>query len=163
MKKSKLILGSSLLALSFGALVVSSMKSNTLRSLPVGEVRAADGSANSFVGQRLRMVGFVSHSPVRRTTAPSSAGTVDVAHFMVEDKGRSVQVTFRDALPDTFRLGGPVQVDGIYAAPGLIEADHVLTKCPSKYDQLKAAPAPRPQTASPAKSAAIEPAHQFVS
>ncbi|HEX8833634.1 MAG TPA: cytochrome c maturation protein CcmE, partial [Abditibacteriaceae bacterium] len=45
-----------------------------------------------------------------------------------------------DALPDTFRAGGPVQVDGTYAAPGSIEAEHVLTKCPSKYEEAKPAP-----------------------
>jgi cytochrome c-type biogenesis protein CcmE len=43
-------------------------------------------------------------------------------------------VEYRDALPDTFHPGGPVQVDGEYFAAGKIRADHVFTKCPSKYE-----------------------------
>jgi len=116
-----------------------------MASLPVDKVRAADNTPKSFVGQRLRIVGFVSHSPLRRSPIQTEAGTVDVAHFEVEDKGSVVQVAFRDALPDTFRAGGPVQVDGRYVSAGIIEADHVLTKCPSKYETVK--PDPKKQKA----------------
>lgn len=140
MKQTKYLFGSIILVSALGALVVTSMKSSTLRAVPVNEVRIADGTEKSFVGQRLRMVGHVAHQKVRRSTSPSSVGNVDVAHFAVEEKGHFVQVTYRDALPDTFRAGGPVQVDGVYTAPGVIQADHVLTKCPSKYDEIKSDP-----------------------
>jgi len=134
--KTKFLLGSLVIVASLVALIATSMKSATLRAVPVHEVRAADNTQKTFVGQRLRLVGFVSHQPVKRSAQASEHGAVDVAHFRVEDKGQAVQVTYRDALPDTFRAGGPVQVDGVYNAAGQIEADHVLTKCPSKYDQM---------------------------
>ena len=144
--KTKFLLGSLVIVASLVTLVATSMKSATLRAVPVHEVRAADNTQKTFVGQRLRLVGFVARAPVRRSTQPSERGAIDVAHFAVEDKGRAVQVTYRDALPDTFRAGGPVQVDGVYNAAGQIQADHVLTKCPSKYDQMP--PVEKPDTTS---------------
>jgi cytochrome c-type biogenesis protein CcmE len=140
MKNIRYLAGGAIICAAMVTLVVTGMRSATMSSVPVDKVRAADGTAKSFVGQRLRVVGFVGHSPLRRKPVQTKAGTVDVAHFEVEDKGKVVQVVFRDALPDTFRAGGPVQVDGRYVSPGKIEADHVLTKCPSKYEEVKPAP-----------------------
>ncbi|HEX8550433.1 MAG TPA: cytochrome c maturation protein CcmE [Abditibacteriaceae bacterium] len=140
MKNARYAVGGAVIFAALGALIVTGMKSATLAAVPVDKVRAADNTEKSYVGQRLRLVGFVAHSPLRRQPIQTPDGTVDVAHFQVEDKGKVVQVAFRDALPDSFRAGGPVQVDGRYIAPGKIEADHVLTKCPSKYEEAKPAP-----------------------
>jgi cytochrome c-type biogenesis protein CcmE len=145
MKNIRYLAGGVTIGVAMIALVAGGMRNATMSSVPVDKVRAADGTTKSFVGQRLRVVGFVAHSPLRRQPVQTEAGTVDVAHFEVEDKGRVMQVVFRDALPDTFRAGGPVQVDGRYVAPGKIEADHVLTKCPSKYEAVK--PAPKKESA----------------
>jgi cytochrome c-type biogenesis protein CcmE len=37
-----------------------------------------------------------------------------------------------------FKAGLPVQVEGVYTAPGELKADQVLTKCPSKYQAEEA-------------------------
>ncbi len=117
-----------------GFLVASSLKSGTLQSVPVAQLRAADGAPKNFVGQRLRMVGFVGPQKVVKTPQQSADGVVNVHKFSVIEGKSAVMVSYTDALPDTFRAGGPVQVDGIYVAPGVMKADHVLTKCPSKYE-----------------------------
>ena len=140
MKNARYAVGGTAIFAALGALVFTGMKSATMAAVPVDKVRRADNTSKSYVGQRLRLVGFVAHSPLRRQPVQTAEGTVNVAHFQVEDKGQIVQVAFRDALPDAFRAGGPVQVDGRYVAPGKIEADHVLTKCPSKYEEAKPAP-----------------------
>ena len=127
------IIGTSVIIAAFVALVATSMRSNTLRAVPVGDLRAADATPHSFVGQRLRVVGFVAADPVQTKFVSSPAGEVAVHAFAVVDRGKRLAVEYRDALPDTFRAGGPVQVDGIYRAAGLMSADRVLTKCPSKY------------------------------
>lgn len=118
----------------FGFLIATSLNSVAMKSLPVHELRAADSSPHSYVGQRLRVVGFVGKKPVESRPMSTDSGTGTVHHFTVVDKGQTLNVIFQDALPDTFRADGPVQVDGVYSAPGVIEADHVLTKCPSKYE-----------------------------
>jgi len=120
-----------------GLLLATSMKSSALRAVPVSEICAQDHTPASFVGRTVRVVGWVSHDKVRSEPVASPAGTVLVSHFSVVDvnhKGSSVAVSFRDALPDTFRAGSPVQVDGLYRAPGQMDAERVLTKCPSKYE-----------------------------
>ena len=130
----KQLVGIGIILIAFVVLVASSMKSNTMRSVPVSQLRAADSSGQSFVGQRLRVVGFVGEQPVRSVTQQTDAGTIKVHRFMVEEENKTLEVEYRDALPDTFRAGGPVQVDGVYSETGLMQADHVFTKCPSKYE-----------------------------
>lgn len=127
-------LGSIAIMGALGFLVVSSLQSGTLKSIPVAQLRAADKAPQNFVGQRLRMVGFVGPQKVVKTPQQSPDGVVNVHKFAVIEGKSAVMVSYTDALPDTFRAGGPVQVDGVYVAPGVMKADHVLTKCPSKYE-----------------------------
>ena len=127
-------IGIGVIVAAFAVLVATSMKSNTVRSIPVGELRASDASGASLVGQCLRVVGFVGTKPVHSVPEQTPSGVIKVHYFTVEDKDKKIAVEYRDALPDTFRAGGPVQVDGLYASAGLMKADHVFTKCPSKYE-----------------------------
>ena len=131
----KYIAGSAFIVGALGFLVFSSLQAGTLKSVPVQDLRAADAKPHSFVGQRLRVVGFVGQTPVKKQPSQTASGVVNIAHFDVVEGKATLQVAYTDALPDTFRAGGPVQVDGVYVAPGVMKADHVLTKCPSKYQQ----------------------------
>lgn len=124
--------GAALLA-AMGFLVVSSLKSGTTQNVPVENLRAKDSSSDSFVGRHLRVVGFVGASPIKYVPRQTGDGLINESHFQVVEGKSSVAVSYTDALPDTFRAGGPVQVDGTYIAPGVLRAEHVLTKCPSKY------------------------------
>jgi cytochrome c-type biogenesis protein CcmE len=137
--QSRYFVGSLLIAGALGFLVTSSLRSGTLKSIPVAQLRAADTAPQSFVGQRLRMVGFVGDGKVTKVPQQTEQGVVSVQKFSVVEGKNTVMVSFTDALPDTFRAGGPVQVDGIYTAPGVMKAEHVLTKCPSKYESEKKA------------------------
>jgi cytochrome c-type biogenesis protein CcmE len=134
----RFVIGTLIIIAAMVSLVASSMRSNTLRAVPVDQLRAADKTPRSFVGQRLRVVGYIGHEAVRKVPLQTPDGLINIAHFLVREKDQTIAVEYRDALPDTFRAGGPVQVDGLYAAPGVMRADHVLTKCPSKYEEVKA-------------------------
>lgn len=135
----RLALGVSVLLGAFGFLLVGGMQSSTLRAIPVSELEATPASTQAHLGQRLRVVGFVGQEPVRRvpdavnTDAGAVGGTGSTQHFLVHDEEKTIAVEYRDALPETFKAGSPVQVDGVYYAPGKLRADRVLTKCPSKY------------------------------
>lgn len=135
--KKRYLIGSLVIVAALVALVASSMQSNTLRSIPVKELRAADTTPQSLVGQRLRVVGFVGREPVQKSPRQTAHGVVNVQRFSVVEDGVTLAVEYHDALPDNFRPGGPVQIDGEYAAPGKLKAEHIYTKCPSKYDTLK--------------------------
>ena len=132
--QSRYFVGSVLIMGALGFLVTSSLQNGTLQSIPVAQLRAADTKSGNFVGQRLRMVGFVGPQKVVKVPHQTAQGIVNIHKFSVIEGKNTVAVSYTDALPDTFRAGGPVQVDGIYNAPGQMQADHVLTKCPSKYE-----------------------------
>ena len=150
----KYLIGSALIVAALGFLVTSSLQTGTLKAVPVTELRAADAH-QSFVGKRLRVVGFVGKAPVKKTPTQTAGGVINVARFDVVEGAQKVLVSYTDALPDTFRAGGPVQVDGVYTSPGVMKADHVLTKCPSKYEAGKEGEGAKEQTA---KSEASQPA-----
>ena len=135
-RNKKLLFGSVVLLGAFGLLVAGGMQSSTLRAIPVGELLASEAQAQTHIGQRLRVVGFVGQEPVRRVVdngSKAQGGAGSTQYFIVHDKDKKISVEYRDALPETFKAGSPVQVDGVYYESGKLRADRVLTKCPSKY------------------------------
>lgn len=137
--QKKFLAASLLLVGSLGYLVSSSLTASTMKAVPVKELRAADAKPTSFVGQKLRAVGFVGTAKPKNTLAQTEAGAVKTVHFEIVEGDAKLMVSYANTLPDTFRAGGPVQVDGTYVEAGKIKADHVLTKCPSKYEEEQAA------------------------
>ncbi|HEX8235615.1 MAG TPA: cytochrome c maturation protein CcmE [Abditibacteriaceae bacterium] len=137
----RFVVGPLLIAAALVWLVTSSMRASTLRVVPVEELRHPDKADHAYVGQRLRVAGFVSAEGAQKSQHKTSNGIVGVSRFRVTDEEghAALLVEYRDALPDTFRKGGPVQVDGVYEAGGTMRAEHVFTKCPSKYEEAKAA------------------------
>jgi len=102
----------------------------------VSALTAADDGRNVTVG------GAVVNGTIVR-----DASGVD---FRMEDlTGRTatVRVEYAGQMPATFGAGVQVVVSGRYVAGGLITADQLETKCPSKY-QGKASPLPQPSKAS---------------
>jgi len=136
--QKKYLVASVLLVAALGFLVTSSLKAGTMKSVPVENLRAADKKPNSYVGQTLRAVGFVGKAPVKSSLMQTPNGAVKTVQFEVVEGKSKLLVSYGDTLPDTFRAGGPVQVDGLYVSEGKIEANRVLTKCPSKYEDGEA-------------------------
>ena len=150
-RDKRFVVGGAILAGAFALLLVGGMQSSTLRAIPVGELRASEASSQSHIGQRLRVVGFVGKEPVRRVVeknTSSTGGAGSTQYFTVHDKNKNIAVEYRDMLPDTFKPGSPVQVDGVYYAEGKLRADKVLTKCPSKYQAEEVKEADGKRTAS---------------
>lgn len=150
-----MLVGTAVLVGAFGFLVAGGMKSNTLRAMPVSELVASPNAAQ--IGQRLRVVGFVGQEPVRRVAdskTENGGGSGSTQYFVVHDEDKKITVEYRDALPETFKAGLPVQVDGVYYESGKLRADRVLTKCPSKYqaEEVEKATGERAKT-QPAKAA----------
>lgn len=61
------------------------------------------------------------------------------ATFQVEANGAALPVSYRGTIPDLFKAGADVVVEGKLNAAGTFEADVLLTKCASKYDAKHAA------------------------
>lgn len=133
--RKRFAIGTIVVIAAFALLIAGSLKTNTLQAMPVGALRQSDTGTESHVGQRLRIRGFVSHKPVKRVVEAGAVagGAGSTQYFEVVDGKQTLAVEYRDVLPETFKPGSPVQVDGLYYAPGKLRAERVLTKCPSKY------------------------------
>jgi len=55
--------------------------------------------------------------------------------FEITDGSRKMPVAYHRELPDTFKEGGEVVVEGTSGENGVFEASTLLAKCPSKYEK----------------------------
>jgi len=67
-------------------------------------------------------------------------------HFIVEYKGKRLEVVYDDLLPDTFVEGGEVVLTGRLVDTNgnglLLRSSEMTAKCPSKYEEEPGAPKP---------------------
>ncbi len=77
-------------------------------------------------GARLRLGGLVEKGSVKLMDD-------GVIRFVITDKAKSVQVTFKGILPDLFREGQGVVAEGRLQPDGTFIADTVLAKHDEKY------------------------------
>jgi cytochrome c-type biogenesis protein CcmE len=54
--------------------------------------------------------------------------------FRIIEEGQELEVRYNGLLPDTFKDGAEVLVEGKYTADGYFLAKTVMAKCPSKYE-----------------------------
>jgi cytochrome c-type biogenesis protein CcmE len=81
---------------------------------------------SAYLGTYVRVIGNVSSSHL------TAGGAVE---FNITDGEASIRVVYRGNLPATWAEGVPVVVAGRLVSEDLIEADQVLTQCPSKYER----------------------------
>ncbi|MDQ7820800.1 MAG: cytochrome c maturation protein CcmE [Armatimonadota bacterium] len=109
----------------------------------VGGYLAFSGARSSLtyyvtVSELLDRASTLSGAPLRLggTVAPGSVRwdrTGGRLEFHVTDGVRRIPVTYRGVVPDTFRPGGEVVVEGSYDG-GRFVAERLFAKCPSKFD-----------------------------
>jgi cytochrome c-type biogenesis protein CcmE len=91
--------------------------------------QVSDLTTGQYDGKNVKVGGRVLDGSINRDDSG--------VHFTIEDltgKTDTVQVTYTGQMPNTFDAGVDVVVIGKYASNGgLIRADQLQTKCPSKY------------------------------
>ena len=112
-----------------GFLLFSGLSQNSVYFLNVSEALAmpADKLAQA------RLFGTVAENDIVRD--PQSLG-VDFDVLDTTNPGQAIRVRFRGAVPDTFKPGIEVILEGTYRAETKeFEATTLMTKCPSKYEK----------------------------
>lgn len=89
---------------------------------------AAFLEAPEFHSRRVRLTGTVGLENVE-----SNPGML-TAKFDLVSNDKSVRVDYHGSVPDMFKPGHEVVVEGALDKDGVFEADVLLTKCASKYD-----------------------------
>ncbi|MGE0741055.1 MAG: cytochrome c maturation protein CcmE [Hyphomonadaceae bacterium] len=97
-----------------------------LRESIVYFVAPSELSEKAAAGQRVRLGGLVVDGTVRR-------GDDGAMHFAVTDGAVQVEVRYDDVLPDLFREGQGVVVEGVWTPGQAFEATNVLAKHDETY------------------------------
>ena len=121
-KTLKVAITTLVLGLAFGTLLFSSLREDTQYYKHVDEVMTEPAP---WYGKQLQLHG---HATDIRRKPDSLDYRFDIAY-----NGQVVQATYRGVVPDTFKEGSEVVVKGTLGPSGF-EADHVMAKCPSKYE-----------------------------
>lgn len=101
--------------------------------------QVSDLTSGQYDGKNVKVGGKVMDGTINRDASG--------VHFTIQDltgKSETVKVTYSGQMPNTFNSGVDVVVVGKYASNGgVISADQLQTKCPSKYKgQASTAPTP---------------------
>ena len=108
------------IAACLGYLVYSATGSSAEYYVTISEMRAHPSDSN------VRVLGVVQDDVVR------NEGGLHV-HFTASEGGQTMPVEYRGALPDIFRPGVQVVVDGRLGADGVFHARTLQAKCPSRF------------------------------
>ena len=108
------------IAACLGYLVYSATGSSAEYYVTISEMRAHPSDSN------VRVLGVVQDDVVR------NEGGLHV-HFTASEGGQTMPVDYRGSLPDIFRPGVQVVVDGRLGADGVFHARTLQAKCPSRF------------------------------
>ena len=125
-KAVKIGLTSLVLAITFGALLYTTMAEGTEYYKHVDEVMA---QPDQWYGKKLQLHGFVVPNSIARK--PDSLDY----WFQVQSNGHIVSATYTGVVPDTFKSDSEVVLKGMLSKDGFTVAPNgVMAKCPSKYE-----------------------------
>lgn len=91
------------------------------------EVNELLNTTTSISGQTIRVSGNVADDVVR--------DGLDMQFTILDmsEKEISLPVVYTGVVPDTFKVGNQVVVEGQYTSGGVFEAEAIIVKCGSKY------------------------------
>lgn len=115
-----------LFIIAIGALCYTGFSENSVYFLNVAEAKAADSKKLN----KARLFGIVSGSVISRGDKTVS--------FNLSDKDTAslyLPVSYSGVIPDNFKEGAEVIVEGGMNGAGLFIAKTLMTKCPSKYQK----------------------------
>lgn len=123
-KKRKFVIGGAIVLLAILYLMYSSMQDTTMYYLtPTELLNRTDVTPD----QGVRLGGLAVDGTIK---FDNSTRTLT---FKVGDDQSQIPVVYKGIIPDTFKEGIDVVVEGKLTPQGVFEANTLLAKCPSKY------------------------------
>ncbi len=119
----KMLIVGLVLVASVSYLAVAGVKSGWVYYMHVDDFVLDD----SYQHRRVRLYGLVDEDKVEVQPAMLTAS------FDLRGTSNSVPVHFEGVVPDTFKPGCEVMVEGKLDEVGVFQADTLMTKCASKY------------------------------
>lgn len=122
-RKRRFLIGGLIICLSVVFLGYMAFMSGVTYYYEVGELLDQASSASGTV----RVSGQVAPDVEREG--------FELRFTIIDNTGRdaSLPVVYQGVVPNTFKVGNQVVVEGKYTAGGIFEAEAILTKCSSRY------------------------------
>jgi cytochrome c-type biogenesis protein CcmE len=104
-------------------LVYANTQASALYYLTVPELK----QCSDCMTRSVRVAGVVENKSVKQKVNAQNIT------FTITDSNQTLPVTYSGVVPDIFRAGVQVVVEGHYTGSGPFEAQTLLAKCPSKF------------------------------
>jgi cytochrome c-type biogenesis protein CcmE len=124
LKRKKFLIGGIIIILAISYLGFTGFQSSATYYYTVSEFSEP---GNSSYGENVRVKGQVVPGSVEQETTGS------VLKFTIVDGGKSLPVAYQGVVPDTFKVGAEVVVEGQLNSAGIFQAHTVMPQCPSRY------------------------------
>ena len=111
-------------------LIYANTQANAVYYMTVNELK----SCTTCTTQSVRVAGVVQAGSVVRDD------TQQLVKFAITAGGQSLSVIYSGIIPDIFRPGIEVVVEGHYTGQGPFQAQTLLAKCPSKFQAATPTP-----------------------
>lgn len=123
-REAKLLIGGLVVVLAVAYLILTAVRGSTAYYLTVAELQAQPPSERN-----VRVAGTIVEQSIIWETRDL------VLQFEIADESGSLPVVYHGARPDMFGDGAEVVVEGRYTPQGIFQAQSLLLKCPSKYEE----------------------------
>ncbi len=123
-RKKKFLIGGLIVVLAISYLGYMGFESSATYYYTVSELIAQEATIN---GENVRVNGQVVPGSVE-----NEPGGLTLK-FTIVEQGESLPVVYHGVVPDTFKVGNDVVVEGHFNSDGVFLANTITTKCASKY------------------------------
>lgn len=123
-RKKRFIIGGTIIFLAMAYLVYAGMRDSMVYYLKVGELYA---QKETYRGEGVRLGGKVVEGSIEWNSSNR------VLQFLVTDGKEKIPVRYKGVIPDTFKDGAEVVVEGVYVPEEPFMATVLMAKCPSRY------------------------------
>ncbi len=124
LRQRKFLIGGIIIFLALGYLGFMGFQSSWTYYYTVNELT---GQGSAIYDQNVRVHGQVAPSSVEH----EAVGLI--LRFIITDGEENLLVFYQGVIPDSFKVGGDVVVEGHLNSDGIFQASRVMPKCPSKY------------------------------
>ena len=126
LRRNRFLIVGLAVAIALGYLGFTAFQGASMYYLTVDELLARGDAA---YGEQVRLMGKVADGSVEQ-----NPDTNTLRFAVTDEDGTSLPVAYSGMVPDAFKQGADVVVEGNLTLTGTFQADSLLVKCPSKYE-----------------------------
>lgn len=124
-KQKKFVIGGIIIVLTLGYVVYAGVRDSMVYYLTPTELLAKGDAA---INEGVRVSGRVEEGSIKHHQKEM------LLTFALTDQKNSIPVSYKGVVPDTFKYGVDVVVEGKLNSDKTFKATTLLAKCPSKYE-----------------------------